>query len=91
MKYGILCSSFIALSGCATTAPPKVQIPVPASLRASCEHPAPDNVQTIGQLAAYSIKQSAALDICDARREALVAIIDGVNPKPAKRKLFGLF
>lgn len=81
----------LGCSGCATTTPPPLQIPVPASLRAACEHPAPDAVQTIGQLAAFSLRQDAALDICDARRSALVAIIDGVNPKPAKKKLFGLF
>ncbi len=41
---------------------------------------------TVGRLATYSIQQEADLQACDARREALVSIIEAANeaqkPKP---------
>lgn len=81
----------LPLAACSSTSAPKLQIMVPSSLRATCERPSIEGVATIGDLAAVSIQQEAAIDVCDARRSALVAIIDGVNPKPAKRKFLGLF
>lgn len=34
---------------------------------------------TVGRLATYSIQQEADLQTCDARREALVSIIEAAN------------
>jgi hypothetical protein len=36
-------------------------------------------VRTVGELAAFSVRQEAALAVCDARREALVAGVDAHN------------
>jgi hypothetical protein len=54
-------------------------------------------VQTVGDLAAYSLRQEAALGVCEARRAALVTVIDQANAigaqlaaKP-RRKVLGLF
>lgn len=59
---------------------------MPASLRATCERPSGvDDVKTVGDLAAYSVRQDAALKVCDAKREGLVSILDAVNA-PAKRR-----
>lgn len=83
----------LGLAACATTNPPPLQIPVPDSLRASCERPSPDAVQTVGDLAAYSARQDAAVRVCDARRAAVVAIVDGANAvvKPKRKKVFGIW
>jgi hypothetical protein len=35
-------------------------------------------VATVGDLAAFSIRQEAALQTCEARRAAVVAIVDAV-------------
>jgi hypothetical protein len=41
---------------------------------------------TVGDLGALVLRQEAALTVCDARREAVVAIVDAhgqtVDPKP---------
>ena len=43
-------------------------------------------VETIGDLAVFSVRQEAALAVCDARRAGAVALIDQrnaqVTPKP---------
>jgi hypothetical protein len=43
-------------------------------------------VQTVGELAAFSVRQEAALQVCEARRAAVVSIVDAhratVEPKP---------
>lgn len=93
MLLSLLGFSMLGVAGCQTAKPPPLQISVPESLRAPCEHPSPEGVQTIGQLASYSVRQDAAISSCDARRSAVVAIVDGANliVKPPKRKVFGLF
>jgi hypothetical protein len=49
-------------------------------------------VATIGDLAAFSIRQEMALGICDARRAALVEIIEAHKQAVTPRKKFlGLF
>lgn len=66
-------------------------ITVPDSLRAKCQSPDPSGVSTVGDLAAHSVRQEAAIRICDERREALVGIIDGANKaQEPKKKLFGM-
>jgi hypothetical protein len=72
----------MASTACAgrTPSPPLLTIPVAESLRAPC--PRPDGVEavrTVGELAAFSVRQEAALAVCDARREALVAGADAHN------------
>lgn len=75
----------VALTGCASV-PEPVTIEVPQSLRARCEGPATEGVQTVGELAAWGIRSEAALQTCEARREAVVAIVDShrkaVTPRP---------
>jgi hypothetical protein len=46
-------------------------------------------MRTVGDLAAFAKDQEAALQECDKRRAAVVAIVDSAQPK--KRKRFGLF
>lgn len=75
----------LALTGCAKPAP-QLTIPVPESLRAPCPRPDPEKVQTVGDLAAFSVEQEASVSICEARKDAAVAIIDAhakVQEKPA--------
>lgn len=75
----------LALSGCAK-APPPVLIPVPDVLREPCVGPPVEPVQTIGDLAVFSVRQEAVIAVCDARRAGAVALIDQrnaqVTPKP---------
>jgi hypothetical protein len=77
---GIAAASALALGGCQTVAV-RPTLTVPDSLRATCERPNPEGVATVGDLAAYSLKQDAAIRVCDARRAAVVAIVDSAQPK----------
>lgn len=74
----------LGVGGCNATAP-RATLTIPQSLRAPCERPDPQGVATVGELAGYSIKQDAAIAVCDARRAAVVAIVDGAQAKPKKR------
>lgn len=77
----ILCLATFAmlgLGGCATMQPSPPLLP--PSLTSPCPRPAPEAVQTVGDLAAFSVRQDAALIACDAKRAALVAIVQ-VKPK----------
>ena len=68
-----------------TTLPGPTRIAIPDSLRAACERPDPAGVATIGDLASFSLRQDAALSICDGRRAAVVAVADAYAPPPPKR------
>lgn len=71
----LLCVT-LGLQACATR-PTSPRTEVPASLKAKCERPAgAEDVRTDGELATYSTLQDAALQVCDARRDALVRIIE---------------
>jgi hypothetical protein len=60
--------------------PPLLTIPVAESLRTQCPRPeGVEAVRTVGELAAFSVRQEAALAVCDARREALIAGVDAHN------------
>ena len=74
----------LMLSGCASV-PRHPTIPVPDTYREACERPDPSGVQTVGDLASYSLKQDASLKDCNAKRDGLVQIIDAAN-KAAKPK-----
>lgn len=79
-----LCAGFLA-TGCATaTAPPILTIPVSPLLREACPRPDFQAVQTVGELAAFSVRQEAAVGVCDARRAAAVAVIDATNALSAQ-------
>lgn len=55
-------------------------VPVATSLRSPCPQPAGEAaVRTAGELAAFSLRQEAALSVCDARREAILAAVDAHN------------
>ena len=75
----------LALTGCAKPVP-AVLIPVPETLRQPCPQVDREGVLTIGDLAAFSVRQEAALVACDARRAEAVGLIDRrneqVTPKP---------
>lgn len=72
-------------TGCVSAPQPVTPI-IPESLRARCAGPATAGVETIGQLAAFSVRQEAALQVCDERKAAVVAIVDAhkavVMPRP---------
>lgn len=42
-------------------------------------------MRTQGDLDVFAVQQEAALKVCDAKREAVVAIVDGAQAKPKKR------
>ena len=84
----VLASGAIA-SGC-STAPPEpptvktefVRPAVPAIARLACVGPAalPDRDATESEATSDGLAYRSALRICDIRRAAAVAAIDGVNP-----------
>lgn len=69
----------LASTGCAHRPPPLLTVPIADSLRAPCAGPPTESVATIGDLAAFSIRQEAALAVCDARREAVIGAVDAHN------------
>lgn len=77
------------LTSCATPTP-SLHVKVPESLRANCASPDPSSVSTVGDLAAHSVRQEAALQVCDAKRSALVSIIEAAN-EAVKKKRWGLW
>ena len=55
-------------------------VPVMASLRSPCPRVSgEDDVRTAGDLAAYSLRQEAALAVCEARRDAILSAVDAHN------------
>lgn len=66
------------MTGCAKP-PPPVLIPVAETLREPCVGPPVEPVQTIGDLAVFSVRQEAVIAVCDARRAGAVALIDQRN------------
>ena len=64
------------LTACATATAPTPGKAIPQSLRTACDRPDPAGVKSIGDLAAFSLRQEAALSICDSRRAAVVAVAD---------------
>lgn len=82
--YAVL--SCLALSACATQ-PQPVTINLPQVFRQACDRADVGPLATVGDLGSLVIRQEAALSVCDSRREAVVAIIDGytVATKPRHR------
>jgi len=77
--------SALALTGCAT-APGPVQIMIPESLRAPCNRADVGPLATVGDLGSLVIRQEAAVSLCDTRREAVVAIVDGYTAATKPRR-----
>ena len=71
---GALC--LLALTACATQ-PGPVQITLPESLRSPCDRAEIGPLATVGDLGSFAVRQEAALSVCDGRRSAIVAIVDG--------------
>lgn len=67
-------------------------LPVAATLRAPCPRPDRPAAPDVGALAAFSLAQEAAVGVCEARKDAAVAVIDAGNAalavlaRPAPRR-----
>lgn len=72
----------LVLAGCAT-APQSSKILLPDAFRQPCVGPATDGVLTIGDLAAFSLRQEAELQACEAKRAGIVDLVDK-GQKPLK-------
>ena len=81
-----LLSLMLGLGACATKTPLRPTLNIPASLREACERPNPEGVKTIGDLAAFSLRQDAAISVCEAKRRAVVEIVDGVQVRPKRKR-----
>ncbi len=71
-----------ASTACATRPPtlaPPLQLPVAATLRAPCPRPDRPDAPDLGALAAFSLRQEAALNVCEARKDAAVGVLDAGN------------
>lgn len=70
-------------TGCALTppkpAPGALRVTVSPSLRGPCPRPTRPADPSVGQLAGFSVRQEAALGICEARKDAVVDIVDAMN------------
>jgi len=76
----------MALTGCATTQP-SMTVTVPESLKSCPKTDRPEAMGlTVGKLAAYSVQQAADLELCDARREAAISIIEAINKAHEPKK-----
>ena len=72
-------TGLLASTACATTPEPPAPlppIPVAQVLRDPCPRPDRPAAPTVGELAAFSVRQEAALGVCEARKDAAVALID---------------
>ncbi len=81
----------VALTACAHRPPPPLTIVVPDLLRAPCERPDTAGVRTVGDLSAFSLRQEAALAVCDGRRAAAVALVDAHNRVVAPKRRWWRF
>ena len=69
----------LALQACAGKRPPSPVIPPP--FREACVGPSTP-VKTIGDLAAFSVRQEVAIQECDAKRAGLVRLLEPPAKKP---------
>lgn len=75
----VLLGAGALLAGCASAPSPGPFTPVAAILRQPCPRPDRPQSPTLGQLAGFSVRQEAAITICEQRKDAAVAVIDAVN------------
>ena len=66
-------------------APGALRVTVDARLRAPCQRPSRPVSPTVGQLAGFSIRQEAALNVCEGFKDAAVAIVDAQNDAAARQ------
>lgn len=57
---------------------------MPPALREPCPRPDRPETPSAGQLAGFSVRQESALSVCEARKDAAVAVIDAVNAYAAR-------
>lgn len=83
----LLAMPFVLALGACATQPGPVQITLPQSLRAPCSRADVGPLATVGDLGSLVIRQEAAVSVCDTKREAVVAIVDGYTAatKPRRR------
>lgn len=85
MRAALAGLTALAVAGCATaTAPPTLTIPISGVLREPCPRPDFLAVQTVGELAAFSVRQEASIAVCNERRAAAVAVMDAHNQLAAQ-------
>ena len=66
----------LALVGCVSPPPPPLVISVPPPLNEPCPRSGnPAKVETVGDLAAFSLVQERDLAVCEARRAALQSLV----------------
>ncbi len=81
LPFRLMCcaTGLSASTACATRPPPPAllpPIPVAQVLREPCPRPDRPAAPTVGELAAFSVRQEAALGVCEARKDAAVTLID---------------
>ena len=76
---GLLASTACATRPGPTAPPPPLQAQVAASLREPCPRPDRPAAPGVGELAAFSVRQESALSVCEARKDAAVAVIDAFD------------
>ena len=74
----------VGLTACGTVTP-QAQLNIPSLLREHCPLANKVGVTSIGDLGSFSVRQDEATINCDARRAAVVEMIDKAQEKP-KRK-----
>ncbi len=85
-RWMFCAAGLLASTACATRPPPPAAlppIPVAQVLRDPCPRPDRPPAPNVGELAAFSVRQEAAIGVCEARKDAAVALIDA-QAKAAK-------
>lgn len=77
-------------SGCAATARatiPPVAVLLPANIVEACARPDIPGAETpsVGEVLAFTVEQGAALEVCEAKRAAAVAIAQALNEAAQKQ------
>jgi hypothetical protein len=71
-------SGLLVLPACASRPPEPLTIQIPAPLNEVCPNAGDaSDVDSVGELASYSLRQEVALARCEARRAALASLIEG--------------
>ena len=91
-RFLLTCSlvSTPAWTGCGHLSPPRptpiaaaLQVQIPETISAPCQHPDKTGVRTIGDLASFAIAGEADLKVCDGYRAAAVQMIQVQNAAAA--------
>ena len=79
----------VSLSGCAS--PKALTINIPPTLREPCARAEISALGTVGDLGGLIVRQEAAVAVCEARRAAVVAIVDAHAEVTKPRKWFEIW